>query len=86
VGDRLARYFVSTAGAASAEFVRPAYLAEWDPVTGANRVLFSGTQEFVNLAYLGPAANLSVGRVLLLLTPGAPVILGRLTKPNPGGA
>ncbi len=84
MGERLARYIVSTPPGGN-DLIRPGYLAEWDPVTGANVVKFSGTQEFRDLAYLGAPADISVGRVLLLMTPGAPVILGRLTKPNPGG-
>jgi hypothetical protein len=64
-----------------ARLTQPAYLSVWDPVTGANTVLITGTQEFTNLAVLGDPAALSVGRVLLLRTAGAPVILGRLRVP-----
>ncbi len=81
MSDVMSRYLLSLGGGAP-DSIRPGYLSAWDPVTGANTVLFSGTQTFTNLAFLGDPAALSVGRVLLLLTPGAPVILGRLTKPT----
>ena len=64
-----------------ARLVVPAYLSVWDPVTGANTVIITGTQSFANLAILGDPAALAVGRVLLLRTAGAPVILGRLRVP-----
>jgi len=64
-----------------AHLAQAAYLSEWDPVTGANTVIITGTQEFTNLAILGDPAALAVGRVLLLRTAGAPVILGRLRTP-----
>lgn len=80
--DALARYIAGVAGRGAPDIVRPGYMSEWDPVTGANRVLFTGNQEFLNLAFVGDPAALAVGRVLLLLTPGAPIILGRITKPG----
>jgi hypothetical protein len=80
MSDAMSRYLLSIGGG-GAQLIRPGYLATWDPITGANTVRFSGTQVFTNLAYLGDPAAISVGRVLLLLTDGAPVILGRLTKP-----
>jgi hypothetical protein len=64
-----------------AKLVQPAYLSEWDPITGINTVIISGTQEFVNLALIGSPSDLEVGRVLLLRTAGSPVILGRLRVP-----
>jgi hypothetical protein len=64
-----------------ARLVAPAYLSAWDAVTGANTVIITGTQQFTNLAVLGDPAALAVGRVLLLRTAGAPVILGRLRVP-----
>lgn len=60
---------------------QPAYLSAWDVVTGANTVIITGTQQFTNLAILGDPAALAIGRVLLLRTAGAPVILGRLRVP-----
>lgn len=64
-----------------ARIVQPAYMSAWDAVTGANTVVITGTQQFTNLAILGDPAALGVGRVLLLRTAGAPVILGRLRVP-----
>jgi hypothetical protein len=64
-----------------ARLLQPAYLSVWDAVTGANTVIITGVQEFTNLAVLGDPAALSVGRVLLLRTAGAPIILGRLRVP-----
>jgi hypothetical protein len=64
-----------------ARIVTPAYLSVWDPITGANTVIITGTLEFTNLAVLGDPAALAIGRVLLLRTAGAPVILGRLRTP-----
>jgi hypothetical protein len=64
-----------------ARLVAPAYLSAWDAVTGANTVIITGTQTFTNLAILGDPAALAIGRVLLLRTAGAPVILGRLRVP-----
>lgn len=60
----------------------PAYLSEWDAVTGENVVTITGTQQFIDLAILCDPAQLAANvRVILLRTPGAPVILGRLRKP-----
>lgn len=81
MGTRLGQYLAGTPGTGE-QTIMPGYLSEWDPVTGANKVLYSGTQEFVNLAFVGDPATLAVGRVLLLITPGAPIILGRITKPG----
>lgn len=64
-----------------ARIVTPAYLSAWDAITGANTVIITGTQQFANLAILGDPAALAIGRVLLLRTAGAPVILGRLRVP-----
>jgi hypothetical protein len=64
-----------------ARIVTPAYLSAWDPLTGASTVIITGTQQFTNLAVLGDPAALAIGRVLLLRTAGAPVILGRLRVP-----
>lgn len=64
-----------------ARLIQPAYLSAWDPVTGVNTVIISGTQEFTNLALIGSPSDLEVGRVLLLRTAGAPIILGRLRVP-----
>lgn len=64
-----------------ARLIQPAYLSVWDPITGTNTVIISGTQEFTNLALIGSPSDLEVGRVLLLRTAGAPIILGRLRVP-----
>lgn len=81
VGDYLAGRRGDPLQAVLALLTMPAYLSTWDPVTGANTVLITGTQTFTDLAVLGDPAALSVGRVLLLRTAGAPVILGRLRTP-----
>lgn len=81
MADRLGRWLAGTPGG-GAQTTMPGYLSAWDPVTGNNTVLYSGTQEFTNLAFVGDPAALAVGRVLLLITPGAPIILGRLTNPT----
>jgi hypothetical protein len=81
MGDRLGVFLAGTPGGGDQQ-IMPGYMSEFDPVTGANKVKFSGTQEFTNLAFLGAAAGLAVGPVLLMITPGAPIILGNLTKPN----
>lgn len=80
MGERLGRFLAGTPGSPE-QAIMPGYLSAWDPVTGANTVTFSGTQTFENLAYIGDPDALAVGRVLLLITPGAPIILGRITKP-----
>lgn len=82
MGARLGAFMAGKPGGGE-QAILPGYMSEYDPVTGANRVLFSGTQEFVNLAFVGSPAGLAVGRVLLLITPGAPIILGNITKPTP---
>lgn len=64
-----------------ARLYQPAYLSAWDAVTGANTVIITGTQQFTNLAILCDPAALSVGRVLLIRTAGAPMILARLRVP-----
>lgn len=64
-----------------ARLIQPAYLSVWDPITGTNTVIISGTQQFTNLALIGSPSDLEVGRVLLLRTAGAPIILGRLRVP-----
>lgn len=81
LGDHLARQERDPLQGILARLFVPAYLSTWDPVTGANTVLITGTQTFMNLAVLGDPAALSVGRVLLLRTAGAPVIFGRLRTP-----
>lgn len=81
LGDHLARQEGDPLQAILARLVSPAYLSAWDVVTGNNTVLITGTQTFTNLAILGDPAALAIGRVLLLRTAGAPVILGRLRTP-----
>ncbi len=60
----------------------PAYLTEWDPVTGANTVQTSGGVTFTGLTYLGNPADIVVGRILLLNVAGKPVILANLRTPT----
>lgn len=83
--DELARFLAQRdedpLPAILARLLQPAYLSAWDPVTGASTVIITGTQQFTNLAVLGDPAALSVGRVLLFRTAGAPIILGRLRVP-----
>lgn len=54
----------------------------WNTTTGANTVS-DGARRWTNLPFLGPASAGSAGLVLLLMTPGLPVILGRLNIPTP---
>lgn len=55
--------------------------AQWEAGTGANTVA-DGAQEFHNLPYLGPISE-GAGPVLLIQTPAAPIILGRIYRPDP---
>lgn len=83
--DQLARWLLaqqSTAGAEGPVFT--AYLIAWDPVTGINTVTLSGDQQVTNLSFLGDPNAITTGRVLLLRTPGSPVILGNIRKPVAG--
>lgn len=60
----------------------PGFLSAWNGTTGENTVTISGTQTFTDLAIICDPAQLATNvRVLLLRTPGAPVILGRLRVP-----
>lgn len=52
------------------------YCSEWNTTTFEN-VVYENTAKYVNLAVMNPGA-MSVGNVLLLKTPGRPIILGRL--------
>jgi len=82
VSEQLARYLLrqqDTAGQEGPVFT--AYLNAWDALTGANTVTISGSQQLVNLAFLGDPAAITTGRVLLLRTPASPVILGNIRKP-----
>ena len=58
--------------------VQAAYLTAWDPVTYANTVQLGGA-EFANLPVLNPA-SLAIGPVVVLLSPGAPIVLGRIFR------
>jgi hypothetical protein len=58
-----------------------AYMTEWDPVTRWN-VVSGGAQEFTDLPMINPTL-LAVGPVLLLETPAAPIILGRIYTADP---
>lgn len=85
MSDSLTRYLLASAQTGTALRILPGYLSLWAPAAtppaDRNVVTFSGTQTFRNLAYIGPSASIVVGRVLLLIGDGAPIILGNLTKP-----
>jgi len=88
LSDPLARLFLAQQqqrSNAAALQVITGYLSVWAPAAvppnDRNVVTFSGTRTFRNCRYLGPSDGIAVGSVLLLLTPGAPIILGNLTKP-----
>lgn len=53
----------------------------WDPVTRENTVT-DGAKTYTDLACLAPTL-MGTGRVLLINTPGRPVILGLLWTPDP---
>lgn len=55
-----------------------AYCSEFNATTFEN-VVFENAARYINLAVLNPAA-MSVGDILLLKTPGRPIILGRLVR------
>jgi hypothetical protein len=57
------------------------YMTEWNPTTREN-VVAGGAQTFVNLHMINPTA-LAVGPVLLIDTPAAPIILGRIYNAEP---
>lgn len=59
-----------------------AWLESVDPVTGWNKVT-DGSVQYTDLPSLVPYADLFPGRVLLMETPGLPVILNRLYSPLP---
>jgi hypothetical protein len=85
MSDQLARYLLAQQGTAGSEGpVFTAYLIAWDALTGANTVTISGSQQLFDLSFLGDPAGITTGRVLLLRTPGSPVILGNIRKPVTG--
>lgn len=57
------------------------YMTEWDSVTRENTVA-AGGQVFTNLHMINPTL-LAVGPVLLIDTPAAPIILGRIYNAEP---
>jgi hypothetical protein len=59
-----------------------AFCTSVNTVTGENTVV-DGFTTYVNLAWLLPPAQMTTGPVLLMLTPGNPVVLGRLYIPTP---
>lgn len=52
-------------------------MTAWNPTTYANTVSVGGAVTYTNLAVLNPG-SMSVGPVLLIATPGGPIVLGRL--------
>lgn len=58
-----------------------AILTSINQTTGANTVS-DGAVRYANLESLVPYAQLVVGRVVLLKTPGLPLILGNVYKPT----
>lgn len=56
----------------------PGYCQSITP--GAVTVQITGDHVLTGLRYVGPPGSLAVGPVLLLDTPGAPIILGNLNS------
>ena len=56
------------------------YCSEWNTTTFEN-VVYENTAKYVTLAVMN-TGEMSVGSVLLLKTPGGPIILGRLVLPR----
>lgn len=80
MADDLARYLLGAPDGGTLSWYA-GYLTAWDPVTRENTVS-GGAQNFVNLPCINPSL-LAVGPVLLLDTPAAPIILGRIYRANP---
>lgn len=57
------------------------YITAWNAVTRENTVA-GGGQDFVNLPMINPD-TLAIGPVLLIDTPAAPIILGRIYTADP---
>ena len=75
MADDLSRTFLGSGPSGyGVSSVMGAVLTEWDNVTYANRVS-DGAFVFTDCLVLNPSL-LALGRVLLLFTPGGPVILG----------
>lgn len=76
MSDRLAGLFFGSAGGSGQ--LQGAYCTQWNATTFEN-VVKAGFTTYENLAVVNPAA-MSVGDVLIIRTPGQPIILGRLVK------
>lgn len=74
-GDPLAALLLGMSSGANLP-VFPGYCQDATP--GATVVQITGELTLTGLEYVGVAGSLVVGRVLLLTTPGAPLILGNL--------
>jgi hypothetical protein len=75
MSNALARVLAASAAGAPLT-VYPGYCQSITP--GAVAVQITGELVLTGLEYVGAPGSLAVGRVLLLDTPGAPVILGNL--------
>lgn len=54
----------------------------WDAATSHSTVVIGGVASYTNLPILNSAlATMSAGAVLVILSAGGPIILGRLTVP-----
>lgn len=75
----MSRVSATGAGQAGAPLaVYPGYCQSITP--GAVTVQITGAHVLTGLRYVGPVGSLVVGPVLLLDTPGAPIILGNLNS------
>lgn len=80
LSDNLARQLLGAPDGGTL-LVYGAYLTAWDAVTRENTVS-TGAQTFTNLPCVNPT-QLAVGPVLLVDTPAAPIILGRIYTAEP---
>lgn len=82
MSDELSRTFLGSGPAGyGVSPVMGAVLTAWDDVTYANTVS-DGAYTFTDCLVLNPS-TLALGRVLLLFTPGGPVILGNSYQKPP---
>lgn len=80
MADDLARFLLGSPDGGTLPFYG-GYMTAWNPTTRENTVS-GGAQEFTNLPCINPTL-LAVGPVLLLDTPAAPIILGRIYTADP---
>jgi hypothetical protein len=84
--DDLSRTFLGPGPAGyGVSTVMGAVLTDWDPLTYANTVT-DGAYTFTDCLVCCKPSELAVGRVLIYMTPGGPVILGNTYQKVPAGA